>query len=350
VLRLALLTSLLLAVLVAPAEAKVRCGSGTTLFLQGKVRIFGVHYRTPDEWGYEEYACRGRRMKPLYVGGTGSTTGTGSSDTPVFAVGGGRYVGAYHVSDGEGGPDAWYTVDDLKTRKTVIFHNGVFDDELVPQIRVAADGSLLVNGEQVTLYRHHPRRDRTLSTPNVRATDLALAGNVVYWTERPGGVRSFTLDGVPAGPEARPLEPVRPRLHGGSCRAARGRTLAASPSIRTYLRGGKRFACRVGDEERVRVAGGGPRPTITGDRWLLAGGTLWDMRTRKAAVRAAGVVQATVLRDGALGWIDPAGGVLAQKPGAPAPTVLAGGGATALAASRHVVYWTADGAPHGARP
>jgi hypothetical protein len=353
VLRPVLLAALLLGLLAAPAGAKVRCGSGPTLFVQGKVRIFGVHYRTPDEWGYEEYACRARRMKPVYVGGTGSTTGTGSADTPVFAVGGDRYVGAYHVSDGEGGPDAWYTVQDLKTRRTVIFHNGVFDDEITPQIRVAADGSLLVNGEQVTLYRHHPRRDRPLSTPNVRATDVALAGNVVYWTEHPGGapavVRSFTIGDLPAGPEARALEPVRPKRRGGACRAARGRTLAASPSVRAYARAGKRFACRAGAAGRVRIAGGA-RPVIAGDRWLLSGGAVWDVRTGRRMIRAAGVERATLLPGGTLGWIDPSGGVLVQRPGRPAPTVLADGGASALASSRRVVYWTAAGVPHGERP
>jgi hypothetical protein len=355
VLRLALLASLTVALLAAPAdaEAKVRCGSGTTLFVQGKVRIFGVHYATRDESGYDEYACARRSGRPLFLGGTGSTTGTGSADTPVYAIGGGRYIGAYHVTDGEGGPDAWYTVDDVKTRKTVIFANSVFDDEIVPQIRVAADGSLLAVGEQVTLRRHHPRRTRVLSTPGVLATDLALAGDVAYWTEHPDGgpavVRSFTLSGVPAGGEGRPLEPIRPRLHGGACRVARGHTLAASPSVRVYRRAGTRFACRVGRAGRVRLAGGAP-PVITADRWLLAGGSVWDMRTRKRMISASGVERATQLRDGTLAWIDPAGGVLVQRPGQLAPTVLADGGASALASSRRVVYWTAAGTPHGERP
>ena len=59
------------------AEAQVSCGSGTTAFVDGNLRIFGVHYKTVDEQGFEEYACLGRRMKPLFVGSVGSDTGVG---------------------------------------------------------------------------------------------------------------------------------------------------------------------------------------------------------------------------------------------------------------------------------
>ena len=54
----------------APTEAKVTCDSGTTAFVDGNLRIFGIHFRTPDEWGFDEYACLGRR-RPLEVGGVG---------------------------------------------------------------------------------------------------------------------------------------------------------------------------------------------------------------------------------------------------------------------------------------
>src|SRR5215207_11391389 len=84
------------------AEARVACGDGTTAFVDGNLRIFGIHYRTPDEWGFEEYACLGRR-KPQGVGGVGSTSGTGSGVTPVYAHAG-RFLASYDQSDGEGGP------------------------------------------------------------------------------------------------------------------------------------------------------------------------------------------------------------------------------------------------------
>ena len=42
------------------AEAKVRCGSGTTAYVEGGLRIFGMYFREPDEWGFNEYACSGR--------------------------------------------------------------------------------------------------------------------------------------------------------------------------------------------------------------------------------------------------------------------------------------------------
>ena len=48
----------------AGARRRSRCGDGTTAFVDGELRIFGIHYRTPDECGFDEYACLGRR-RPL---------------------------------------------------------------------------------------------------------------------------------------------------------------------------------------------------------------------------------------------------------------------------------------------
>src|SRR5215217_3975644 len=102
------------------AEARVACGDGTTAFVDGHLRIFGIHYRTPDEWGFTEYACLGRRMKPLSVGGVGADTGVGSGETRAYAHAG-RFLASYDYSDGEGGPDADVSVQDVQRRRTVSF-------------------------------------------------------------------------------------------------------------------------------------------------------------------------------------------------------------------------------------
>jgi hypothetical protein len=136
------ITVLAVLVLCAPAEAKVGCGDGTTAFVDGKLRIFGIHYRTPFEEGFEEYACLGRRMKPMFVGGVGADTGVGSSETRVYAHAG-RFLAAYDYSDGEGGPDTDVSVVDLRSRRSVSFMN-LACCEGVPPLRLARDGTVAV--------------------------------------------------------------------------------------------------------------------------------------------------------------------------------------------------------------
>jgi hypothetical protein len=67
---------------------------------------------------------------------------------------------------------------------------------------------------------------------------------------------------------------------------------------------------------------------------------------------AGGTRAATLLSGGSAAWIAEDGRVLAQRPAADGPVELAPASPapSALASSRHTVYWTADGAPHGARP
>src|SRR5918997_2018899 len=189
------LTVLAVLALCAPAQAKVACGDGTTAFVDGRLRIFGVHYRTAHEQGFEEYACLGRRMEPLYVGGVGSDTGVGSAETPAYAHAG-RFLASYDVSDGEGGPDADVSVQDLRRRRTVSFMN-LACCEGVPPLRLAPDGTLAViaPGDGV-LVRAPGRRARALSGEDAR--DLAMYGGTVYWTEG-GQARSATLDVVGGG-------------------------------------------------------------------------------------------------------------------------------------------------------
>ena len=343
--RLALLAALLPLLAAAPADAKVSCGDGSTAFVDGKLRIFGIHYRTPDEWGFDEYACLGRR-RPLGVGGVGSTTGTASGATPVYAHAG-RYLASYHQSDGEGGPSAHVSVVDLVRRRSVSFVN-VACCGWTPALRLATDGTVAVLAPGEGLFVKPPgRRARTLAGEGAR--DLAMHGGTVYWSEG-GQARSAGLAGVGGG-EARALEPVRLRRRGGACAAARGRPIAASGSVRVYETGDGRFACRVGGRS-FELAGSAP-PRIVGDRWLLAfgegGARVVDSRTGRTVTRAGAVSQATALRDGTLAWIDVGGRVLARSPGAD-PVVLATSGAGALAAARRAVYWTESGAPRVYRP
>ena len=334
--RLLGLTVLAVLALCAPAQAKVACGDGTTAFVDGKLRIFGIHYRTPDESGFEEYACLGRRMKPLYVGGVGSDTGVGSAETPEYAHAG-RFLASYDQSDGEGGPSSHVSVVDLIRRRSVSFMN-LACCEGVPPLRLARDGTVavLAPGDGV-IVKPPGRRGRALSGEDAR--DLAMHGGTVYWTE--GGVaRSAALPGVGGG-EAVALEPVRLRRRGGTCAAARGRTITASGSIRVFETPDGRFACRIGGRAPFALAGSTP-PRIVGDRWLLAYGEgsarVLDMRTGRTVTHEQSVSRSTLLRDGTLAWIDFGGMVRVESPGG-TPLVV-GEEASRLAAARRAVYWT----------
>ena len=345
--RLAVLAVLLPLIAAAPAEAKVTCGSGTTAFVDGNLRIFGIHYRTPDEWGFDEYACLGRR-RPLAVGLAGSTTGTGSAATPVFAHSG-RFLASYSQTDGEGGPSAHVSVVDMIRRKGVSFMN-VACCEWTPAIRLASDGTVAVNapGEGV-LVKSPGRRARTLAAEGSGARDLAMFGGTVYWSEG-GQARSSQLPGA-NGIEASALEPVRLRRRRDPCTATRGRTIAASGSVRVYETPDARWACRVGRRGRILLSGSTP-PRIVGDRWLLVYGEgsarVIDTRTLRAVMSEQPVGQVTLLRDGTLAWTNFTGRLMVRSPGADA-VVLSEAAAT-LAAARRAVYWTEDGIPRRYAP
>ena len=319
--------------------ASPRCGGGETVFLDGKLRIFGVHYRDSDESGWFEFACRGGRGRPLEVGGVGSTTGVASNDTPAYALGGTRYLGAYNVSDSEGGPNAYFDVLDLRTRRSVAYLNAVCCAG-VPSFRVAGDGTLVVGGP--TVVRPH-RRPRVIAE---HGRDVALAGGTVYWTEG-GAARSATLSGLSGDAEGRMLEPVSVHRRRGPCISAKGTTVAASPHVRIVRKAsGRRFACR--DRSARRIPLGEVTPRIVGDRWLLAGPRLIDSKSGEVVARATGAVtRATALRDGTLAWLEGAR-LRAVAPGG-APVELSAA-ASALAAGRRTIYWTEAGAPRSYPP
>ena len=343
------LTVLAVLAMCVPAQAKVRCGDGTTAFVDGKLRIFGVHYETSFEEGFEEYACLGRRMKPLLVGGVGADQGVGSSETPVYAHSG-RYLASYEQSDSEGGPDADVRVVDLRRRRTVMFAN-LACCEWRPSLRLATNGAVAVLSPGEGLFVKAPgRRARSLAAEGSGARDLALHGGTVYWTEG-GQARSAGIPGADGG-EAHALEPVRLRRRGGRCAAARGRTIVASGSVRVYETPDGRRACRIGARRSIGLAGSSP-PRIVGDRWVLAFGEgsarVIDMRTRETVQHERSVAQATLLSDGTLAWIELGGRLLARPPGADA-VVLSENAPGLLAAARRAVYWTENGVPKVYRP
>jgi hypothetical protein len=294
--------------------------------------------------------------------------GAGSWDTPAYAFAAGRYLGSYSWTDGEGGPSASFSVDDLKTERRIAWTGATYEDG-VPPFRVAENGALLFTDEdEIDLLTPGVRGVRRLSSSLARASDLALAGGTVYWTEHPKGApaeaHSATLSGVAGDAEGRMLEPIEPRPKGRGCRAARGRTLASSPTVRVYRRAGSavRRACRIGGGS-FRMPAAAPVPRIVNDRWLLVLGPgspaatarVVDMKTGRTATLVAaggpGIRRATMLRRGTLVWLEEGGRVLAQRPGAAAVELAPADPApSALAAARDTVYWTAGGAPHAARP
>ncbi|MEA2125639.1 MAG: hypothetical protein QOI80_2421, partial [Solirubrobacteraceae bacterium] len=275
-----------------------------------------------------------------------SNTGTGSNDTPAYAYDGRRYLAGYDTEDGEGGPSAHLSVTDLRTGRSFGFTN-VACCEGVPAFRAARDGSLVALTPGEDLFVKRPgHRARTLSSTTPR--DLAMRGGTVYWTES-GVARSTVLDGIGGG-EVLMLEPVRMDRRAG----CEGRAIAAAGSVRVLARGDRRVGCRIGGPARFPAgAAGDPLPRIVGGRWLLrrTAGTarVMDTRSGHAVALAAGVRDATLLRDGTLAWIDDAGRVLARPPGGDALT-LSTGEASALAAARRAVYWTEAGVAKVYRP
>jgi hypothetical protein len=353
-LRIAVLAAVVMVLLgiAARAEARVRCDSGTTAFVEGKLRIFGVYFHRSDEfneeWGFDEFACLGGARRPLAVGFRYSNTGTGSNDTPGYAYDGRRYLATYDTDDGEGGPSAHMSVIDLRTRRSFGFTN-VACCEGVPAFRVARDGSYVALTPGEDLFAKRPgHRARTLSSPGAVPKDLAMHGGTVYWSE--GGIaKSAALDGLGGG-EALMLEPVRMVRRAGCS----GRAIAAAGGVHVLARGERRVGCRLGGPARFPAgAAGDPRPRIVAGRWLLLrsgdAARVVDSRTGRAVARATGVAQATLMRDGTLAWIDAAGGVHARPPGGKAVTLPAAG-ASALAAARRAVYWTEAGVPKAYRP
>jgi hypothetical protein len=373
-----LLPSIVVGALIAPgaAHARVRCGSGATIYQDARLRVFGVHFvdRADSEGpfrGYDEYACARGSRRPTGLGITGFDAGVNSEDVPEIAFDGSRYLALVDTSDGEGGPDSLYETDDLKTGRRLHFVSGgccADTDNNVPgPIRAGPGGSLIRDEDEIDLYAGG--HGQTLSTPNAEATELALVGNTVYWTEQdtgPAVARLATLAGAAPPRENYVLQPVEVSTK-PDCAPRRSTTLLRTARFQIYTRHSRRRACRVG--HRGSLAFGMPGQTRTardlrtaGGRWVLALDTyagptgnhdvleVADMRRGKVVttVDAPAIAQATLLADGTVSWLETGGRLLAQAPGAAGPTVLADAAAapTALAGGRRTIYWTTGGAPH----
>ena len=195
-----------------------------------------------------------------------SNTGTGTDDTPAYALGGGRYLAAYRYTDGEGGPSASLSLRDLRARRRIASVNMVCC-EGDPAFLVGADGTMAAIEPGEGLWIKRPgARPRTYSKGVPR--DLAMAVGTVYWRE--GAQARWPCSRLGGDAESHMLEPMdMPRRH-RRCPSARGRTVAASASVRVVQRTGepRRFGCRAG---RRFAAGQSavPAPQIVDDRWLL---------------------------------------------------------------------------------
>jgi hypothetical protein len=89
---LAAAAALLFAAAVPSAHAAVRCTSGSTIFLDGNVRIFSIPFKDDDEVRPFHYACLGGRGRPLLVGTDGEGPGVALGYMPAYAFAGGRYL------------------------------------------------------------------------------------------------------------------------------------------------------------------------------------------------------------------------------------------------------------------
>jgi hypothetical protein len=361
------LTVVLFAVLLAapPSQARVRCDLGVPMFAHGTLRVFGVSADS-DEWtGHDFYACRGAATRPAAVGGVGLSTGTASAAVPRFVYDGGRYLAREDYSDGEGGPDSFYVVTDMRTRRTVNFvTTPAHEPENDLQFRLTTRGDVLCAGDgDVRLVPRGTDGSRSagrvlFTSDTADAHDVALVGTTAYWTVRPEtgtpSAGSATVANSGGAGEPRVFEPVRVRRDRGRCARRRGTTVERSSLVRVFRRGGRRYACRRGSAALVRLPAGAVRDVrITSDRWLLSVGAadavlvdMSDGRTRPiASVRAW-----TLLANGTVAWIAANGALYRERAGATAATQLApaADAASALASSGSSIYWTAGGVAHRA--
>jgi hypothetical protein len=372
---------MVVAALIAPtaAHARVRCGSGATIYQDARLRVFGIHFvdRADPEGpfrGYDEYACARGSRRPTGLGTTGFDAGVNSEDVPEIAFDGSRYLALVNTSDSEGGPDSFYETVDLKTRRSVHFVSGGccadVDNNVPGPIRAGPGGSLIRDEDAIRVYAGG--HGQTLSTPNAEATELALVGTTVYWTEQdtgPAVARSATLPGAAPPRENYVLGPLEVSTK-PDCAPRRSTTLLRTARFQVYTRHSRRRACRLGHRGSLALGPAGQARTArdlrtAGGRWVLALDTyagptgkhdileVADMRRGKVVttVDAPATAQATLLADGTVSWLEAGGRLLSQVPGAAGPTVLAEAAAapTALAGGRSTIYWTAGGAPHFVR-
>lgn len=361
------------------------CSSGTTIFAQGGLRVFGGPYSADygAVRGNAAYACLGAHAKPVQVGLTYGE-GVGYVSLPRFAFDTAGYVAGERLAQGEGAPgEAEFSeleVFDLKNHRRISHVSQGGSSAERPWFRVSAAGQLAyVEAGTLEVLQAGARNPSALSAAGARASEPALVGNTVYWTEQTDtglpAARSTELAGPSSG-EAGVLEPVSFPGDHSRCARRTGTLIAASPDVRVLKESGasgRAFACRIGASGTVALpeaTGAGARNTlrktqIASNRWLMvidsyrgpAGSgeiaAVIDMTSGRivtTATSAAGtsIGQATLLSDGTMAWTTSAGSVLAQAPNTAAPAMLAppGAGATSLADGGMTVYWTAGDRPY----
>ena len=213
---IAVAAALLLAAAAPSAHAAVRCTSGTTIFVDGKLRIFSVPFKDEDEQGHFHYACVGGRGRPLLVGIDGEGPGVAIGRMPAYGFAGGRYLMAVSYGEGEGGADSDYEVFDLRTRRKISSAGPTIDPDR-PAFALVANG-WFVNADDgvVGVWQpgHSDERVRVLSTPGVEdATELAVSGTTVYWTEGPRSPTPVARSAAIGPARGRRVEPD-PRARG----------------------------------------------------------------------------------------------------------------------------------------
>lgn len=364
----------------AARQPTVKCTSGTTLFVHQGLRIFAVSQRVDYSFNGRsvvEYACRGRRSRPIRLGENYTDEGNqGAYRIDGYALSGSRYIGlTTNFSGGESCGTSHFILRDVRSRHPVHtspegcgFEEETESDDLV----VTPAGGLAylktyqsgpdINALVIALKPGRDSKPVQLSVkdPKVAASDIAARGELVYWTETPQGgtavARSRALGPGTGGPESQAFrDPERPRKSGSCVR--RGRTLAQTVLVRVVERGGRRSACRVTKSAGVALPAGKLRDLqIAAERWVLAlqarTATIADVTGRRSRViqLPAGVKEASLLDDGSFAWIETSGRLLVQRPGTAAPSVLAeaAGAPTALASRDKTIYWTQADGPHRA--
>ena len=148
----------------------------------------------------------------------------------------------------------------------------------VPAMRVASNGALITDdGEAVDVRTPGVRDARTLSTPGVATSDLALVGSTVYWTEHPDAAPAALPAAAPGAQPLRANDIALGRTSGTPLSPRHGRSSDARPVEglhRPFCPGRRRprpFVRRL--DANLRQCAGTRSPATTSRRGS------WDKRT-----------------------------------------------------------------------
>jgi hypothetical protein len=261
----------------------------------------------------------------------------------VFA--GERYLATASYEEGESGATQFLDVRDLRTRRHRSV-DAVLDGAEVPTIRLSANGDLVVDADGALTAYPFAGGKHVLADQD--ATEPAVAGTTVYWTQ-PDGPHSAVLPGNPSAEPDDVLEPVK-FSRKNYCDSRPGRTILRTPRIRVVRKGKTTTACRVGSGRAVFFTTPTPDLHIAGDRWLSGGdgeqAKVYDLRALVLVTIGPPAVSRALLPDGTLVWSTTAGELDVRAPRATQATILEAAGASAVATTDKTVYWTSGGVAH----